>query len=1043
MRKKFPNYAQINFTQQETVNKSLPVSIKEGDFFIPSDIFITSNIFVPQGVYTAKNHHAVFPVTNLENKSTILHFDSEVPIAEIYNFEEINHIPLETSSSNPVINEIRASHLNQEEKTKLFTAIQEYEDVFYRDGTDLSFSNVIKHNIETKDEFPVYTKSYRYPFIHKQEVEKQISDMLTKGIIRPSTSPWCSPIWIVPKKIDASGKQKWRLVVDYRKLNEKTVDDKYPLPNITDILDKLGRCQYFTTLDLTSGFHQIEVHPKDVPKTAFSVEHGLYEFIRMPFGLKNAPATFQRVMDHVLRNLIGKCCLVYMDDIIIFSTSLQEHVENLKKVFAALRKANLKIQLDKSEFLKKEVEFLGHIVTDQGVKPNPNKIDAIKRWPLPKNQKELKGFLGILGYYRRFIRDFAKITKPLTAQLRKGEVVEQTSLFVKTFEKCKELLTQSNILQYPDMEQPFILTTDASNFVLGAVLSQGPVGKDKPVAFASRTLTKTEEKYSAIEKELLAIVWATQYFRPYLFGRKFTLYTDHQPLTYALNLKTPNTRLVKWRLRLLEYDFEIIHRPGKQNVVADALSRIPENPILSEPNTSRPLEVDTTVELNINEEELSNDDSSVHSAESDSSNLIGFTEKPINVFHNQIILKIGTDESEEYEEVFPKMYRRTITKFHFGVPFLIRLFREYMSPGKVNCILCPESLFQSLQVVYKNYFSRCKVFKVIISQKILIDLKTAEQQNVIIADTHETAHRGIVENKEEIFRRFYFPNLKKRVRAYILLCKVCNRQKYERHPYKIELSATPIPKRPLDIIHVDVFIVQPNIFLSVVDKLSRFGILLPIKSRCISDIRKALLKYFVMYGRPKMIVSDNEPALKSIEVRGLLFDLHIQQYFTPSNYSQVNGIVERFHSTISEIFRTNRHKYEDLSAKEMFFIACTLYNNTIHSATKLKPREVFQPSCIDEPLNIDAIIAARDKIYTETTFQLAKTQRQQNDYHNISREEPPILDPQQSVLNRTQGIKSKTRDQFEEVRVDTDRNQTYTDTRNRKLHKSKLKRIRK
>ena len=394
-------------------------------------------------------------------------------------------------------------------------------------------------------------------------MQRQISEMLKQGIIQPSSSPWVSPIWIVPKKADASGQQKWRLVVDYRKLNEKTVSDKYPLPNITEILDKLGKCQYFTVLDLASGFHQIEVDPKDVYKTAFSVESGLYEYLRMPFGLKNAPATFQRVMDHVLRELIGKCCLVYMDDIIVFSTSLQEHLNNLGKIFMALEKVNLKIQLDKSEFLKKEVAFSGHYVTEHGVKPNPAKIDAIKNWPVPKNQKELKGFLGILGYYRRFVRDFAKITKPLTAQLRKGEQVEHTPQFLKTFHLCKDLLTQSDILQYPDFDKPFILTTDASNFALGAVLSQGTIGKDRPIAYASRTLTRTEENYSAIEKELLAIVWACQYFRPYLFGKRFTLYTDHQPLTYALYLKTPNSKLVKWRLRLTEFDFEIKHRPGK------------------------------------------------------------------------------------------------------------------------------------------------------------------------------------------------------------------------------------------------------------------------------------------------------------------------------------------------------------------------------------------------------------------------------------------------------------------------------------------------
>ncbi|CAK1590854.1 unnamed protein product [Parnassius mnemosyne] len=234
--------------------------------------------------------------------------------------------------------------------------------------------------------------------------------MLEQGIIRPSESAWSSPIWIVPKKVDASGKTKWRLVVDFRKLNEKTISDKYPIPNISDVLDKLGNCQYFTTLDLASGFYQVEMNPSDIPKTAFNVKHGNFEFLRMPMGLKNSPSTFQRVMDNVLRDLQNTVCLVYLDDIIVYSTSLQEHMVNLEKVFQKLRESNFKIQMDKSEFLKLETAYLGHIISKDGIKPNPNKISAIEKYPLPKTAKEIKQFLGLIGYYRKFIPDFARIT---------------------------------------------------------------------------------------------------------------------------------------------------------------------------------------------------------------------------------------------------------------------------------------------------------------------------------------------------------------------------------------------------------------------------------------------------------------------------------------------------------------------------------------------------------------------------------------------------------------------------------------------------------
>ena len=469
--------------------------------------------------------------------------------------------------------------MNTEEKDAIWKLCHAYRDIFHTGRLPLTFNNQIKHQIRTKDENPTFTKSYRYPEVHKEEVRKQIYSMLGQGIIQPSISLWSSPIWIVDKKMDASKEKKWRLVVDYRKLNEKTIDDKYPLPNINDILDKLGKSMYFTTLDLASGFHQVEMHPDDIEKTAFSTENGHYEFLRMPFGLKNAPATFQRVMDNILRGIQNEKCLVYLDDIIIFSTSLEEHISRLKEVFERLRKANFKIQLDKSEFLRKEVAYLGHVITPEGVKPNPDKIKAVMNYPLPKTQKEIKGFLGLLGYYRKFIPKFAQLTKPLTKCLKKNAKITHDQQFITTFETCKKILINHPILQYPDFSRPFILTTDASNVALGAVLSQGQLGEDKPIAYASRTLNETEQKYSTIEKELFAIVWATKYFRPYLYGRKFTIYTDHRPLQWLFSLKEPNSKLVRWRLKLEEYDYDIVNKKGKFNTNADALSRIQIYPL--------------------------------------------------------------------------------------------------------------------------------------------------------------------------------------------------------------------------------------------------------------------------------------------------------------------------------------------------------------------------------------------------------------------------------------------------------------------------------
>lgn len=658
-----PNLMSKNYTipPNSKLVVKLPVDVENGNIFI-NNTEVKPKLSIPEGIYFAKNWYSCIEVINSSEHNQTLLLEQPLKVEKFTNdnFTEVNNFNINynfgntPSLSNDITNLLRINHLNKEESRALLKVCKEFEDIFFKEGEKLTFTNMIKHKISTTDDIPIYTKSYRYPYVHKEEVRRQIDEMLNQGIIRPSYSPWSSPVWIVPKKKDASGRQKWRLVIDYRKLNEKTISDRYPIPNITEILDKLGRSMYFSTLDLASGFHQIEMDPRDTKKTAFTVEGGHFEYIRMPFGLKNAPSTFQRVMDNVLKELSGTICLVYLDDIIVFSTSLQEHMESLKKVFQRLREANLKVQMDKSEFLHKEIAFLGHIVTREGIKPNPDKIDAIKHYPIPKTQKEIKAFLGLLGYYRKFIKDFAKLTKPFTECLKKGKSVALTDNYVKTFQICKDLLSNDPILQYPDFSKPFVLTTDASNYAIGAVLSQGPIGGDKPICYASRTLTNSETNYSTIEKELLAIVWATKYFRPYLFGRKFSIVTDHKPLTWIMSLKDPNSKLVRWRLQLEEYDYEIIYKKGSLNSNADAMSRVKIN--------GNNLHNQTEIFLTENGSgSTSTSLQTIHSADENLDDGIHISERPLNEFNLQLVLEKSSQKPEvTLEMLFKNRQRRTV-----------------------------------------------------------------------------------------------------------------------------------------------------------------------------------------------------------------------------------------------------------------------------------------------------------------------------------------------------------------------------------------------
>ncbi|CAK1596608.1 unnamed protein product [Parnassius mnemosyne] len=345
-----------------------------------------------------------------------------------------------------------------------------------------------------------------------------------------------------PKKIDASGQQKWRIVIDYRKLNDITVGASYPIPQISEILDELGQSKYFSTLDLASGFHQILINVEDAPKTAFSVPQGHYQFTKMPFGLKNAPATFQRLMNTALTGLQGIRCFVYLDNIVIYSHDLNSHIDNLSSVFQRLRNYNLKLQPDKCEFLRREVAYLGHQITKDGVNPNPEKVKAVTQFPTPKSPKDIKSFLGLVSYYRRFIANFSEIAKSLTQLLKKGVPFLWENQQQVAFDELKHKLTSAPILIYPDFSIPFILTCDASNYAVAAVLSQGPIGKDRPIAFASRTLNESEY---------------------------------------------PSSKLQRWHLKLIEYEYEIEYKKGKLNAATDALSRYPVNPV--QPSDSGPI----------------------------------------------------------------------------------------------------------------------------------------------------------------------------------------------------------------------------------------------------------------------------------------------------------------------------------------------------------------------------------------------------------------------------------------------------------------------
>jgi len=419
----------------------------------------------------------------------------------------------------------------------------------------------VEHSTDTGNARPIKRNPYQTHHALKPVVEEHIDEMLRRHIIETSMSPWSSSIVLVQKK-SRDGSIKYRFCIDYRSLNAVTKPDAYPIPNIVDTLDSLGRSKIFTVLDMASGYHQIPIKSEHEEKTAFSCHQGHFQFIKMPFGLNNAPATYQRCIDVVLMGLKGIDCLVYLDDIICFSATMEEHAKKLGNIFERLKQANFKIQPEKCVFATDTVEYLGHVCTPQGIRPDPRKVKAIEEYPVPKTVKDIRSFIGLAGYYRRHVPNFARLSQPLTNLTKKDVPFEWTGEHQRAFEELKRILSTETLLVYPDFSQPFIVACDASTKAIEAVLSQIHSGKEKHIAYCSRQLNSAETKCSVTELELLAFLFATKQFRCYLYGRKFTVYTDRRALKWLLNLQDPSSRLTRWAINLSEYDYVVEHGSG-------------------------------------------------------------------------------------------------------------------------------------------------------------------------------------------------------------------------------------------------------------------------------------------------------------------------------------------------------------------------------------------------------------------------------------------------------------------------------------------------
>ncbi len=470
------------------------------------------------------------------------------------------------ATSEPVVVDVNPG-LSATQKGELQHLVGQFSDVF---SSLPGQTNVLQHDIRTPPGVVVRQRPYRVPEARRQAIEEEVQQMLKLGVVEPSRSPWSSPIVMVPKPDGTL-----RFCNDFRRLNEVSEFDGYPMPRVDELLDRLGRARYISTLDLTKGYWQVPLSETAKPKTAFSTSSGHWQYRTLPFGLHGAPATFQQLMDILLRPH-QVYAAAYLDDVVIHSETWEDHLDRLRRVLTELRRAGLTANPRKCHLALFEAKYLGFRVGRGLIRPQEKKVEAVRSAPRPESKTQVRAFLGLAGYYRCFIPNFSSLAAPLTDLTRKGqpEKVQWTPAAEKAFQWVKEALTSEPVLRAPDFGCPFLLQTDASDSGLGAVLSQLQEGEEHPVLYISRKLTPAEKKYATVEKEALAVKWAVLELRYYLLGRKFTLVTDHAPLQWMARAKDTNARVTRWFLALQDFHFDVRHRAGTANANADGLSRI-------------------------------------------------------------------------------------------------------------------------------------------------------------------------------------------------------------------------------------------------------------------------------------------------------------------------------------------------------------------------------------------------------------------------------------------------------------------------------------
>jgi len=812
---------------------------------------------------------------------------------------------------------IKETNLLPEVEQQLKQLLTKHKNTFAKSTLDMGYCNILEHDVDTGDHRPIKQPPRRPPLSSGDAEEKIVQDMLKAGIIQESKSEWASPVVLV-KKPDNS----YRFCVDYRRVNAITFKDAFPTTNIQDALDSLRGSRYFCTLDLLQGYWQIPNSARARERSAFCTRTNLYEFTRLPFGMTGAPATFCRVMQKVLGDLTGKIAISYIDDIIIFGRTQSELLDRLDQVLTRLQEHGLKVKPTKCSLFKTEIKFLGHLVNESGIKPLPDKLEAIKYWPVPRCVRETKAFYGLCSYYRKFIKNFAQIAHPLTNLTKKFVRFSWSDAEQNSFEQLKSALLDAPILAYPHPHVECIVDTDVSGVAIGGCVSQVIEGTERPIAFFSRVLSDSQTKYCPTKRELLAAVLTLQHFRHYLLHVPVKLRTDHHSLLWLKTFKSPEGMLARWLETFAEFDLHIEHRAGRTHCNADALSRQ-----YCKQCWGKPQHTDDDFDELARANEIA---------------------EPLGINQLQILPEISETELAELQDA------DTIIS-----PVKTWLELDY-SPT--------EDEIREIHPEARKLWSNRQLLK--ITDNILV--RTSEKGHQLIVPNslrqrlfdaaHSSPLAGHLGNDKtvgQLKEHYYWPGMTVDVRMWTHSCDTCCRTKGP--PNKAQGKLTKVhAAAPMDLVAIDLLSGLPTAddnskyILVVVDYYTRWVEAYSLPNEEASTCFQALYtNFFSKFGFPSQLHSDQGRQFESRLFHEMARITGMRKTRTSPYHPRGNGLVERFNRTLLSMLRAmaieNPHDWpQKLPALTSAYRACP------HKITKMTANELMLGRNVQTPVTLIA-----------------------------------------------------------------------------------------